>query len=36
VLDFITPEADRTCHYFWGSSSKLFIIDDAEFDRVRS
>lgn len=31
VLDFITPETDRTCHYFWGSARTRDIDDDALF-----
>jgi vanillate O-demethylase monooxygenase subunit len=31
VLDFVTPETDRTCHYFWGSARTRDIDDDAKF-----
>lgn len=34
VLDFISPETERSCHYFWGSARTLDIFDAAKFDAL--
>lgn len=34
VLDFITPETERSCHYFWGSARTRDIDDDERFEAV--
>ncbi|PZQ22631.1 MAG: Rieske (2Fe-2S) protein [Sphingopyxis macrogoltabida] len=34
VLDFVTPETDGTCHYFWGSARNRFLDDDERFDAI--
>jgi vanillate O-demethylase monooxygenase subunit len=34
VLDFVTPETETSCHYFWGSARNRDIDDDARFDEL--
>lgn len=31
VLDFITPETEKTCHYFWGASRTGDLSDEQHF-----